>query len=116
MKGTPAQNVDVVWCMMKEFCATHHVTSQYTTFSIKTFTDPEKHRSDYPRLKGRGHEVKSALRPITHIWKHCSNKVDVEHKMIQEMLDIICDIEDAFDEHVGKFVATTCSRQCLVIG
>ena len=116
MIGSPSDNIDVVWCMIKEFYSTHHVTSQYTSFSLGSFTQADKPRSDFPRLKGRGHEVKSVLLPLASIWQQCSDKSDAAQNMVQEMLDIMVEIQNLFDEYASEcFLPKESADRILVL-
>ena len=115
LPGLPTENVETVWSMMREYYTEHGVTSQFTSFSLNSFTDPEKHCSNYPRLKGRGYEIKSALLPLAHIFKHFKNRSNND-EMIMEALEIMIEIDGTFDTYVDDwFLPDFASSRVLVL-
>ena len=64
-------NMQTVWDDILELYKAHKVESQYTSLTTSSFTTDNKPTKDYPRLKGRGAEVKGLVSIMVVIWdKH----------------------------------------------
>ena len=63
------------------------------------FTDPDKPKENFPKLKGRGCEVKDVVRPIAHIWETFKNPEDGFHNRISEVLAHLCDMHVILTEY-----------------
>ena len=56
--GAPANNVGKVWAHVCHYYSTHKVETRFSSLSLASFTNPERPRQNYPKLKGSGSEVK----------------------------------------------------------
>ena len=59
----------------------HHILDQYKTMptackysnlTLNSFIDPAKWNSQYPKLKGKGAEVKDLVAPLYKVWGKCN--------------------------------------------
>ena len=74
LDSTPIDNFEYIWeQLLIEYRKTAGGT-EYTSLSIASFVNPDKHDTTYPRLKGRGCEVKSLVGPLCDIWARVKKK------------------------------------------
>ena len=57
LPNEPSDNMSVVWSMILDAYAELSVDSQVGNLLISLFTNPEKHRDHYPKLKGKANEI-----------------------------------------------------------
>ena len=65
---TPQRNLERVWRAIEEIYALDAVTCQYSNVHLSMFHDPKRPRSEYPKLKGRGGEVKALEAVTCEVW------------------------------------------------
>ena len=64
LPGSPAANFETIWHVVLVEYAKAPGTTEFTSLSISSFIDPEKPFKSYPKLKGRGCEIKSLVSPL----------------------------------------------------
>ena len=99
MGGTPTRNMDTIKDMFFERCRELKTESKYSNLTISMFCDADSPSSDYPKLKGRGAEVKGALRPVAWIWDHFKNATDKYHDLITQCLQHLLDLIGILTDH-----------------
>ena len=93
MRGTPTANMHLVWVMVTQRYSDLSTECQFSNLSLSSFCDPEKHSSKYPKLKGRGAEVKDLVAPLLFVWDHFMNKRDKMHCKVRDLLTYQLDIQ-----------------------
>jgi hypothetical protein len=68
-RKTPATNIVDVWELIVAEYSGIASGSQFTGLGISSFVNPRKPKSSWPRLKGRGAEIKSIVRPLLNVWQ-----------------------------------------------
>jgi hypothetical protein len=68
MPGTPTNNMQQVWAFISDFYRKHAVPTQFTNLRLGSFTDADKPRVTYPKLKGRGAEIQNLVWPLHQAW------------------------------------------------
>lgn len=68
MKATPEANMDVLWTMISEFYARYQTSVQYSSLSLGSFVDLKKPHTTFPKLKGKGAEIRDIVGPIQMAW------------------------------------------------
>ena len=76
LDGSNEDNWNTIWGSILDEYTDCPSKTQYTALGISSFVDPKKHKSDWPRLKGRGCEIKSLVVPLARIWKKCRRTLD----------------------------------------
>ena len=61
LPGSPQDNMSVVWTQVCTHYAAIQASCQYTNLSLHSFCDPGSPFASYPKLKGRGAEVKDLI-------------------------------------------------------
>ena len=67
--GAPEQNLDAAWGMITEGYKAHGGEHEYSSLMFSSFVDPQKHSTEYPRLKGSGAEARSLVVPLMQVWQ-----------------------------------------------
>ena len=73
MSGTPESNMSSIWVHVSNIYRAHSVANQYSTLTISSFAGADKPHETYPKLEGKGAEVKDLVFPLSEIW---ANEVD----------------------------------------
>ena len=74
-------------------------SAQYTNLGLSSFCDPTRPKAHYPKLKGKGAEVKGLVGPLSMVWNNVMDSSKAEHKMIQAMLGYKPKIQTIIDDH-----------------
>jgi hypothetical protein len=93
-----------VWDFVKEYYFEHNIPSQYASLTLGSFHDPRKPRSTFPRLKGKGMEVKCCVDPIMGAFKQFKRPGNIEDQSTLECLECLSNIEHTFDEYSHEYV------------
>ncbi len=67
---------------------------------VSSFVNPGKYNDMFPRLKGRGCEVKSLVEPLKQVWKIHKKNTAFDNK-VSEALDALAAIQGIIDEYRG---------------
>jgi hypothetical protein len=69
LRQTPKTNMNTVWDLILEEYTSLKSSSQYTNLGISSFVNPQKLHTSWPKLKGRGAEAKSLVKPMLNVWR-----------------------------------------------
>ena len=58
-------------------------SAQYTNLSVNSLCDESKPSGHYPKLKGKGAEVKGLVEPLSLVWAELMDSNDDNHTHIQ---------------------------------
>ena len=75
----------------------HYGGSKYKYLGIKTFINPRKVNDSYPKLKGRGTQVKSLVLLLLRTWSEYMDTGDPYHCSVQRCLEALLHISDLID-------------------
>ena len=103
MPNDPVSNMTIVWAMIREQYQANAVTTQFSSLGLNSFHDPSRHRANYPRLKGKGMEIKEVLNPIMQIFKEFMRPGSWDDAKTLEMLEMMSDIQQMFDDHADSY-------------
>ena len=80
MPGTAAENLIQIWDGLLSEYTKYPGYTQYSSLALSSFIDVKKSKTSYPRLKGRGSEVKNRVGPMLavfrkfgHGWEHAGH-------------------------------------------
>ena len=97
---TPSQNLEHVMGLVRAWKgATVGCAKTYNNVKLSMFTNPDKPRDDYPKLKGRAWEIRNFMKPLLHVWKECMDPTVIWHKHITAGLKRAIEIEDVLDRN-----------------
>ena len=63
------------------------VDCEFSTLSLRSFTDPDRPRFAYPKLKGRGAEIKDLVVPLLNVFDHYKRPGHRDDRIIMSMLE-----------------------------
>ena len=69
LPGDAQTNMDMVWATLIKSYKKHKVNKQYSSIDIGSLCDPKAHKKDFPKLKGRGAELKDLVTPMVDCWE-----------------------------------------------
>ena len=87
MEGDVDQNVDTMWSLICDWYSTNACTAEYTSMELKYFVNPSNPRRSYPKLKGRGAQVKSLVAPLLQLWNRFHHRRDAFDRKVLECLE-----------------------------
>ena len=111
--GNHLARFDTIWTLILEQYTADQQGNQYTNLTISSFADPKKYNTTFPRLRGRGCEVKSLVVPLLNVWKAKKRNSAFDNnvcKCLGDMASLICILDefkaDAFlpDDSAVKFL------------
>ena len=99
LKDTAAANMRLIWKLVQERYKDLQSTTQYSSLTLSSFHDPDRYDKNYPKLKGRGCEVKDLVAPVLWIWDKFMSKRSGYHKLIRSVLAHQLDIQTILTTH-----------------
>ena len=95
------ENMSKVWNVIAEAYKSDRAIAQYSSLTIRQFCVEDKHDKHFPKLKGKGAEVKHVVGPILQAWKElvpntCEQKQEISD-LLQTQLDIQSLLHDYSD-------------------
>ena len=98
LPGSPTANMANIWMSISRFYSANGSSCQFSTINLSSFTNSEHPRSDYPRLKGRGGEIKHVLPAMVECWESMMRDGNQHDLNVGEMLTRILEIQDLIDQ------------------
>ena len=95
---SPVQNVELVWQKIRAYYDAHDSDQQYSGLVLNSFTNPQNPKKDYPRLKGRGLEVKHMVKPVLSVFRELKRAGNEEDNLLESALSYIVDINTIIDQ------------------
>ena len=112
MTGSPTENRDRLWALLTAHYAEHKVTSQFSNLDLNSFCNPSKFDKEYPKLKGKGGEIKHVIKPLYQIWQQFGRPAEVEDERVSLALKHLCDVHDVLDEYSTEmFLPVAAAKQ-----
>lgn len=94
MPESPEENMSALWKKIVDYYKTFSVATQYSTLQLSSFCAPTKPTEHYPKLKGKGAEVKDLVAPLCAIWKDITKSRKDSYKMVSTCLENQVAIQD----------------------
>jgi hypothetical protein len=91
--------VDRLWSEIVEAYHGLHSASQLSNLNLSSFCDPLKPAGHFPKLKGKGCEVKSLMYVTQVVWGKLASASVEEHAMITNALLHQCEAQQLTDDH-----------------
>ena len=86
LERSPKENLDRIWSKIIEYYRGHAVSVQYSSLSISSFCSESSPDSHYPRLKGKGAELRDVLAPTAEAW---STLVPDDYDMKADIFELL---------------------------
>ena len=111
--GEPASNFDTIWGRIQSEYEADPCGTEYTSLSISAFTNPEKPYDSFPRLKGKGCEVKSLLNPLNRLWPKLQKRNSF-HNTVGVCLSELACLQNIIDDYkADAFLPDAISQKLL---
>ncbi len=97
MGGDVAANMSRLWEEVSIAYSTLALPVQLSNLTLSSFCDPQRPRKHYPKLKGKGAEVKGFAEVMRLVWaRHCAAD-NAQHQLITAALDHQCHVQRIID-------------------
>jgi hypothetical protein len=85
--GSPEDNLATVWEEVAKYGKAHpaHGSTRYGGLQLSMFTDPEQPLKSFPKLKGKGSEVKHLVPALEYAW----NELVMKHNAGNEIFEYV---------------------------
>ena len=100
LDGTPHTNLEQVWSEVVDYYTEHRVVTQFTHLELSMF----HHDNNYPKLSGKGAEVKDLIPALHHVWKQHYNPYLRHHMFVDDMLYNQCEAQDILAHHKNEML------------
>ena len=90
--------METVWKAIVAAYKRGRVGVQYTNLSVGSFCNKDKPFSHYPKLKGKGAEVRDLVWPLHQAWVSMMSNT-AHHRRIAKVLQLQVDIQSILHEH-----------------
>lgn len=104
---SPAKNMAIVWQELVTSYKSNKVPTQYSSLTLKSFEIEDSHDKKYPKLKGKGAEVKDLMESLLEVWQKHMNKRNSDHKLVLGVLEKQCKIQAILSEHKASIFLPT---------
>jgi hypothetical protein len=116
MVGLPADNMESVWRSIVECYVANNVPVRFSSITCSSFASP-KH---YPRLKGKGAEIRDVVYPILKAWQCFVPATSVWKDRVIKLLEAQCDIQhtlqaNRLDLHMDLASCSRLQRDVLTL-
>jgi hypothetical protein len=104
LAGAPQDNMALVWERISQLYTAMRISCQYTSLGLSSFHDidtlhPNRlSNKHFPKLKGKGAELKGLAPVLLEVWREHASATD-EHRLVAEVLRHQCDLQAIIDEH-----------------
>ena len=102
MPKSAVENMQDLWAQITQCYSEFGTSSQYTNLTIGSFCDPAKPSGHYPKLKGRGAEVKGLSAVLCRVWEQNMNTDNPEHRLVFDLLENQRCMERVIDDHAHE--------------
>ena len=87
LPGTRKENLRRVWTAITEEYLASKIETQYSNLTLGSFCDVDAPERSYPRLKGKGCEIKDLVLPLRTAWQRFMRVDHREDALVLELLD-----------------------------
>lgn len=98
LEGSAENNMGEVWSRISAAYSILNPAAQYTNLGLGSFCDPSKPSGHFPKLKGKGAEVKGLVGPLLLVWQSYMSPDNEEHQLIAHALQCVLDFQTIIDE------------------
>ena len=88
LASTPQDNMALVWQRITEVYTTTQVSCQYTSLALSSFTDQKQPNAHFPKLKGKGAEMKCLAPVLLQVWRECDVQAIIDEHATELFLPV----------------------------
>ena len=115
MTDTPVANMKAIWTRITSLYKDMDVKCAYSNLTLNSFVNPKSPHNQYPRLKGKGAEIKDLMEPMYAVWqeyKRPSRDEAFMDNLVSKALSTMCQIQGILHYHADdNFLPTTVAEQ-----
>ena len=112
LPGNPTSNMQKIWQLICENYRKLDTQCQFNNLNLTFFCVPNAHDKDYPKLKGKGAEVKDLMEPMLLVWQQFMRPGNKEDKHVLSALQCMCHLQSILSEHKGQpFLPMTIAKR-----
>ena len=100
---SPADNMKLVWKEITSAYRELRPSCAYTNLTIASFCEAERPHAAYPKLKGKGAEVKDLAEPLLQVWEKLRRPRHKEDSIVSQMLKHQCAIQTILTDNTHEF-------------
>ena len=97
----PQEALNEVWDAILEQYRFQHTPGRFSMMRLSMFSNPTAPRASFPRLKGKGHEVKHLTGPLLEVFKAWPKPNDEFYQQVEMALKLSADMEIFLRSHWG---------------
>jgi hypothetical protein len=98
LPDSPAENMAKVWTQLLVYYKEFGLKDQFSSLAISSFIEEKQARTAFPRLKGKGAEVKNLVKPMLAVWSKFKKRT-VHDRRAESALSALDRMLDVIDEH-----------------
>jgi hypothetical protein len=94
----PAEKIKAVWTSVLEEYRRLSTPVQYSSLSLSSFLDMDQQTKSFPKLKGKGAEVKHLLVPLARVWRRSAATSDF-YALVSDASSSLARAQEVLDLH-----------------
>lgn len=107
----PLENrIQSIWILILNQYRLQGTDHQFTHMGVSSFLDPQKPTRKFPRLKGRGAEIKGLVDPLLAVWNNVRT-ASAHDKCVTHALEALSCMQRILDEHKYDLFFTPAASQ-----
>ena len=87
LKSTPDENIRQIWSLILDHYTRHQTSRQFSSLTLSSFMKPTKIMTSYPKLEGKGAEIRHLVMPLSCVWKLFKSPHDQEYNDVTSCLE-----------------------------
>lgn len=101
---SPDKNMATIWTKICAAYKKHKVMTQYSALTLNSFVAPEQPTKQYPKLKGKGAEVKDLVLPVMDVWAEHMNKRSEHDQHVLAALRAQVEVQTLLSENATRAI------------
>ena len=114
LPGRPSDNMKSVWHDVDELYSGLGVPCRFSNITLSSFVDPDKAHSTYPKLRGKGAEIKDLVAPLLEVWKTHQRPGHGEDAHVRRMLSHQAKLQNLLSDTAAEpFLSEADAKQVM---
>ena len=101
LDSTPDRNWNTIWRLIVAEYKANRVGVQYTNMTVLSFSNKKAPLKYYPKLKGKGAEVRDLVLPVLNVWKRFQKGTE-QHLKIMSCLECQVELQAVLHAHASE--------------
>ena len=102
LAGSPSDNLNALWKMIVDMYRRLRTTCQFTNLTLNMFCNTSAPDRDYPKLKGKGAEIKDLVEPLHLIWSRHMRPGNHDDELVQSCLLHLCRAQNTLHDYTSE--------------